>query len=268
MTNAQYFTLRRLHSLLGVFPLGVFLFNHLLTNSTGILGAKFFEEKVALIHLLGPALPIVEALFIFIPLSLHIALGVYIATQARHETRGAMAKYGRNWAYTAQRWTGWLALAFILYHVIHLRFIHLPIWDKPFSVTLGEMFYELPFAPFFVLFYLLGGLAVIFHFANGLCTFCMSWGITVGPKSQQAVTYAAGGIGAVLVAMLVTSIFSFWREGAIMNDLAHNNPDGFRAYVLELQQVHKFDPETMETPEWIEDKLSEIHGTTAAAVAN
>lgn len=215
INNQQYFLLRRLHSLLGIFPLGLFLVNHMLTNasaiigSTGAKGAEFFEHKVALIHMLGPLLPIVEASFIFIPLALHIALGVYIALQGK--SNAAELGYARNRAYTLQRWSGWFALVFIAYHTIHLRFLH-DMAAEPFSITLAGMFTG-SLAVVFIPLYLLGGLAVIYHFANGLCTFCMSWGITVGPRSQKLMAYAASGVGAGLALLLVTSVIAFIRVG-------------------------------------------------------
>ncbi|MCC6546926.1 succinate dehydrogenase [Candidatus Sumerlaeota bacterium] len=211
MTNTRYFYLRRLHSLLGVIPLGVFLLNHLLTNSTAIISAEFFEEKVKLIHLLGPFLPIVEAVLIFVPLSLHVALGIYIASQAKMNT--STIKYARNYAYSFQRITGWIAVVYISYHVIHLRFMH-DMHQEPFSITLAKMFSEglwgLP-GVVWILLYFIGGLSVIFHFANGLCTFCMRWGITVGPKSQRSMAYVAGGLGVMLTLMLISSIVGFAR---------------------------------------------------------
>lgn len=211
MTDAQYFLLRRIHSFLGVFPLSIFLINHLLTNSTGIISADFFEHKVALLHALGPLLPIVEAVFIFIPLALHIALGIYIATQSRTEL-GACASYARNWAFILQRATGWLALLFIIYHVVHLRFLH-DMEAIPFSIVLAEMFTVGPWAYLIVPAYFIGGIAVIYHMANGLCTFCMSWGITVGPASQRYMAYFATLVGIGLTVLLLTSIVAYMRIG-------------------------------------------------------
>lgn len=234
MTNAQYFALRRLHSLVGVFPLGVFLLNHLLVNSSAMLGPAFFEEKVALIHMLGPALPFVEAAFIFIPLALHIAIGVFIARQARYEI-AAGREYPRNWAYIFQRGTGWLALIYITYHVIHLSFLHPENAVQPYSVTLSEMFYG-PAGLFYIPFYVIGGLAVVFHFANGLCTFCMTWGITIGPKSQKAVAGLATAVGGLLTVLLLSAIFAFWNAGRVH---AGRTPEQKVAFIKELQAIHK-----------------------------
>ncbi len=201
MNPTAYFLLRRLHSLVGVFPLGIFLFMHLLTNSSAIFGAAFFEENVAKLHALGPALPIVEIVVIFVPLAIHIGLGIVIALQYKREKD---LTYKRNWAFTFQRWSGWVALVFIAYHVIHLRFLH-DMDAVPFSVVLADMMKN----PLIFAAYLIGGISVIFHFANGLCTFCMTWGITVGPESQRYMGYAAIGVGGVLTAMLITSMASF-----------------------------------------------------------
>ncbi len=243
MNNTNYFLLRRIHSLLGVIPLGVFLFNHLLTNSTGIVSAEFFEEKVYLIHLLGPVLPLVEAAVIFIPLAIHIALGVYIATTSRIEV-GSNLPYGRNWAYAFQRWTGWIALVFIVYHVIHLRFLH-DMDAVPFSVELGHMFAGMD-ALIFIPAYFIGAMAVIFHFSNGLCTFCMTWGITVGPESQRKMAYAATGVGAILTAMLVASIVGFARFGAEIESM---DPETYEETVAELRAIHTHGHGGEETPD-------------------
>lgn len=239
MTDTRYFYLRRLHSLLGVIPLGVFLINHLLTNSTAIVSAEFFEEKVKLIHLLGPALPIVEAVLIFVPLALHIALGIYIATQAKMNT--STLKYARNYAYTFQRITGWIAVVYITYHVVHLRFMQ-NMEEEPFSITLARMFSEgiwgLPGVVWMAL-YFIGGMAVIFHFANGLCTFCMRWGITVGPQSQRRMAFLATGVGAVLALMLISSIIGFARTAPRLSE------PGFKEKLLQIHEKKEIDGKTM-----------------------
>ena len=202
MSPIQYFLIRRLHSLLGVIPLGIFLFAHLTTNAMAIFGVEAFDHKVYLIHSLGPLLPFVEAAVIFIPLGLHIVIGVYIALTAKSNT-GDLG-YARNWAYTWQRLSGWLALAFLAYHTISLRFIGVAD-GMGFFAYLAEAFKN----PLFTAAYFLGGVAVIYHFANGLCTFCMTWGLTVGPTSQKYMAYIATGVGLVLMGMMMASIVGF-----------------------------------------------------------
>ena len=203
MTSTQYFLVRRLHSLLGVIPLGIFLFVHLTTNSMALFGREAFEHKVGLIHLMGPLLPWIEAFVIFVPLALHIAIGIQIARTGR--SNASNLGYGRNWAYTFQRWTGWIALAFILYHTIALRFLDVANGVGNFFPYLSELFKQ----AIWIVIYLIGGAAVIYHFANGLCTFCMTWGITVGPRSQRVMAGIAVAVGVALFVMLIASIVGF-----------------------------------------------------------
>jgi succinate dehydrogenase / fumarate reductase cytochrome b subunit len=213
MTDTQYFLVRRVHSLLGVIPLGVFLFAHMTTNSMALFGQEAFDHKVALIHSLGPLLPFVEAAVIFIPLVLHIVIGIVIAHTGVSNTSDL--GYARNWAYTLQRWTGWIALAFLLYHTITLRFLDVAGGRANFFPYMSYLFRYDSLWMFWIFAYLAGGLAVIYHFANGLCTFCMTWGITVGPKSQRVMAGVAAVVGLGLVAMLVSSIVGFYVNAPI-----------------------------------------------------
>lgn len=210
MNNLNYFLIRRLHSLLGVIPLGVFLFGHLTTNSMAFFSQEAFDHKVELIHSLGPLLPFVEAGVIFIPLALHIIIGIAIALTAKSNV-GELG-YTRNYAYFFQRLSGWVALAFIVWHTLTLRFLgHADEFKSATDATgfygyLAHHFQN----PLFTLAYIVGGASVIYHFANGLCTFCMTWGITVGPKSQLVMARLAAGVGVVLMGMLLSSIAGFY----------------------------------------------------------
>lgn len=210
MNNLNYFLIRRLHSLLGVIPLGVFLFGHLTTNAMAFFGQEAFDHKVELIHSLGPLLPFVEAAVIFIPLALHIIIGIAIALTAKSNV-GDLG-YSRNYAYFFQRLSGWVALAFIVWHTVTLRFMDVA---EDFATSpKATGFYEylaVSFQnPFFMAAYIIGGAAVIYHFANGLCTFCMTWGITVGPRSQMVMARLATGVGGALMVMLLAAVWGFY----------------------------------------------------------
>ena len=202
MNSTNYFLIRRLHSLLGVIPLGIFLFAHMATNAMAFFGVEEFDKKVFLIHSLGPLLPFVEAAVIFVPLALHIVIGIAIALTSKGNATDLT--YGRNWAYTIQRWSGWLVLIFLVYHTMSLRFLG---WanEVGYFAYLAEAFKN----PAFLAFYALGGIATVYHFANGLCTFCMTWGLTVGPRSQTVMAVIATGVGIVLIGMLTASIIGF-----------------------------------------------------------
>src|SRR5690349_16494784 len=72
------FLLRRLHSLSGLIPVGAYMVVHLLTNASVLESAAKFQDNVYTIHSLGRALPVVEWVFIFIPLLFHALFGMVI----------------------------------------------------------------------------------------------------------------------------------------------------------------------------------------------
>ena len=83
MSTERSFFNRRLHSLLGVIPVGFFLVEHLYTNFTMTKGVQAFIEQVEWLWSL-PFLPILEIFFIYLPLMYHAIYGLYIAFQAKN----------------------------------------------------------------------------------------------------------------------------------------------------------------------------------------
>ena len=49
--------------------------------------------------------------------------------------------------------------------------------------------------------YLLGVFAAVFHFANGIWTFCITWGITVGESAQRISKWIFYGLGLGLLVL-------------------------------------------------------------------
>ena len=114
------FAVRRLHSLLGLAPVGGFLVVHLATNASILDGAETFQARVAQIHSLGPLTLLgVEWAFIFLPILFHGVVGMIIVAQGKRNV--AEYPYRENIRYTLQRGTGVIAMAFILWHVFHNR---------------------------------------------------------------------------------------------------------------------------------------------------
>ena len=58
-------------------------------------------------------------------------------------------------------------------------------------------------------FYVLGVVAALFHFCNGIFTFCITWGITVSERSQALVQRAALGLFFVLALGAVGILAAF-----------------------------------------------------------
>ena len=71
------FLLRKLHSLLGIVPIGAFLLEHLLSNFEALKGPAAYGAQVKFLNSL-PLVRVLEWTFIFLPILYHGLYGVYI----------------------------------------------------------------------------------------------------------------------------------------------------------------------------------------------
>jgi succinate dehydrogenase / fumarate reductase cytochrome b subunit len=219
------FAVRRVHSLLGILPVGAFLGIHLATNASILDGPATFQQRVAQIHDIGAStLLLVEWLFIFLPILAHGAIGVVIVTRGKPNVQ--LYPYRENFRYTLERWTGVVTFAFILWHVFHTRgWITGQWWVEHVTRPWGGGTFDAKRAAATAaasiqasltvqIAYLIGILASVYHFSNGLWTFGITWGVWTSPRSQRwailpclavALVLAVMGLGA-LVGMMMTSI--------------------------------------------------------------
>jgi len=204
MSTERSFINRRLHSLLGVIPVGFFLVEHLYTNFAMTRGIHEFIEQVEWIWSL-PFLPLLEVVFIYIPLLYHGIYGVYIAFQAKNN----VSQYGtfRNIMFMLQRVTGIITLVYVVWHVWQTR-VQLFIYDFT-SAELADHTAQILQNPVTLTLYIIGLLAAVFHFSNGMWSFLVSWGITVGPRAQMISTWVWGVVFLILSYMGITSLLAF-----------------------------------------------------------
>ncbi len=200
--DATHFWIRRLHSLTGIIPVGVFLCFHLIINGTVVLSksGETFQNAVIAIHALDRlgVLRIVEVLGIFIPLAFHAVIGVQIWLSGKQNV--ATYRYGGNIRYTLQRWTAIIVLLFILYHVWQMHWLGAVFGGGKFDphhapYTAAE---TLQAAWWIAPIYVIGILAAVFHFCNGIWTFLIVWGIAIGRNAQARLGYVCAGVGIVL----------------------------------------------------------------------
>ena len=201
MAGSREFFNRKLHSLLGVIPVGVFLIVHLVINHFATKGEESYNKAVAFMGNL-PFLIFLEIFIIYLPLLFHAIYGLYIAFTAKNN----VGKYGffRNWMFLLQRVTGVITLIFVTWHV----------WETRVQAAFGEevnfqMMENILTNPFMFWFYIVGVIGSIFHFSNGLWSFCVTWGITVSPRSQVISTYVTMGIFIVLSIVGVRTLVAF-----------------------------------------------------------
>lgn len=200
--DQRHWILRRLHSLSGIVPIGGFLFFHIFENSYVTHGgAAWWKESEFTRNL--PFQMIVEALLLWIPISYHAIYGLVITvTSAPNVTEYG---YERNLQYTLQRITGILALAFILFHFFTTRG-----W---FYLTGVETNYARMHAfmmnPVYLSAYIIGTIACLYHLTNGIFTFSITWGLTVGPRAQTMVNRACVALFLAFSVMAVVTLISF-----------------------------------------------------------
>lgn len=192
---------RRLHSLLGVIPVGIFLLQHLLVNNFATRGPDAFNKAANFMSNL-PFRYLLEIFIIFLPILYHAIYGIYIAITSKNNVRSH--GYFRNWMFLLQRITGLITFIFIGWHV----------WQTRVQAMLGQhvdynMMVDIFANPLMVVFYTVGILSTIFHFTNGLWSFCITWGITVTPRSQKIATYATMGLFAGLAIVSIRTILAF-----------------------------------------------------------
>jgi len=197
------FILRKIHSITGIIPIGGYLAFHLYENASALLGESAYNEMVAGIHEM-PLLIFLEIFLIWLPILYHGIYGVVIMAQGKQNFH-KYPQYFNNWMYSFQRWSGVITFAYLIYHFwgtwIQARF---------YGATVGYgMMQDIVNSPMHLSFYLIGVFAAVYHLANGVWTFSISWGITVGPRAQKIVHVICllGGLALYIVA--VTTLFAF-----------------------------------------------------------
>ena len=205
VSPSRGFLLKRLHSLSGVLPIGYYLVQHLVLNFASQLDhGNAFNRVVGTFEALpGPALLAIEIVVLAIPILYHSGYGVYVMLQGRAEPM--RYTYGRNWMYVLQRVTGVAVFLFLAVHVWQMT-IH-PRW------TAAELNFRYVSAvvsnPAWFAAYLAGVLCAVFHLANGMWSFCITWGITVGPRAQRTSAIVFGLAGVALLMIGIGSLQGF-----------------------------------------------------------
>ena len=196
------FYLRRLHSLLGIIPIGAFLIVHLMISHQATQGAEAFNKAAGFMESL-PFLLVTELILIYIPILYHGLYGIHIAFTAK-ENIGHYSLF-RNWMFALQRLTGIIAFVFIFVHLWQTRLQKL-FFGKEISY---DMMHQTLQNPIWVIVYIICVIAVIFHFSNGIWSFLVTWGFLQSKKSQRIFTWVSLIIFLILSYIGVTAILAF-----------------------------------------------------------
>jgi succinate dehydrogenase / fumarate reductase cytochrome b subunit len=216
-SSRSYFYLARLHSLLGLVPVGAFLCLHLTINATMLAGPDKYQTAVETIHYLarlGLLIPL-ELLFIFLPLLFHGLFGLIILF--RGSVNLGRYPYRGNIRYLLQRATGLLVFAFLFYHLWQMHWLGKPFGGALFVgsdpntplVAASSAADAIRSSALSIAVYLLGLVSAVFHLANGLWTALITWGITIGPRSQKRSGYCCAAFGLLLGLLSLLSLYAF-----------------------------------------------------------
>lgn len=200
--SSKDFLLGRLHSLAGILPLGLFLLEHLYSNAVAMLGPQAYDKQVSTLQGI-PFLPVAEVLLIAIPLLYHAVYGIRLAMLAKNNP--TRYSYAPNWMFVLQRISGIITLIFVIYHLWVFRFAKL-LFDTPINFEAVHTHLE---NPLIFAFYVLGVVSTTFHFANGVWSGLITWGITTGKKAQQISSVVRYVLFVVLSAVGIGSLLSF-----------------------------------------------------------
>ncbi|MDQ6894512.1 MAG: succinate dehydrogenase [Acidobacteriota bacterium] len=203
MTGDRQFWLRRLHSLSGIVPIGGFLAFHLFENYQATRGADAYNEMTHKLQTL-PFAVAAEILIIALPLLYHGVYGLFVTGTAAPNPISNL--YFRNAMYTLQRVTGVIVFAFILFHYWTTRLVQLHDHE---SLNLFNQVQAAVANPWIYAFYIAGILSATFHLANGIWSFSIVWGLTVGPQAQRRMMYISFAVFVALSFLGVRSISAF-----------------------------------------------------------
>lgn len=198
------FVLHRLHSLLGIIPIGAFLIEHLISNFEALKGPVAYGLQVRFLNSL-PLVRVLEWVFIFLPILYHAFYGLYI--WIRGKSNVVYYPFAGNWMYMSQRWTGLVAFAYIGYHVATQRFMGADLPHNP-GMAFAKVQHELA-NPLILAVYIVAMIAICWHFSYGIWLFAAKWGITPGVKSRRRLGYACAVVGVGLALMGLASIWAF-----------------------------------------------------------
>ncbi len=222
MFGRHEFIVRRLHSLLGLLPLGGYLCFHLATNAAVLDGAETYQRRADQIHVLGPTtLLVLEWSLIFLPILFHGVVGMIIVTRGKRNL--SSYSFLGNFRYTLQRASGVIAFVFILWHVFHMHgWFRFAWWTQQVAWPLGGAQFDPHQAAataaaairdswMVQLFYAVGVVASVYHLANGLWTMGITWGVWTSPHAQRWASLPCAASGLVLCAVGLAALVSMAR---------------------------------------------------------
>jgi succinate dehydrogenase / fumarate reductase cytochrome b subunit len=203
----------RLGSFLAVFPLTIWVINHLWNNLAAFYGAEAWQSSVtSYAHPFSQAFAFMISL---LPLLFHTGWGLVRLFSFRPNNL-AYNNYG-NLKYILQRVTALGVLAFLGAHIWKAFLAPRLLNGSPeaFNDIAREMRFHGP--TLFV--YVLGTLGTAYHLANGLQNFGMSWGIFASERSMRRFEPVVIILFLLLTAMSWGALYALYQAGEALGPM-------------------------------------------------
>lgn len=244
MFGRHEFLIRRLHSLVGLVPIGGYLVFHLATNGAILDGLEAYQHRADQIHKLGATtILLLEWTVIFLPILFHGLIGMVIVTRGKRNVSDY--PYEGNIRYTLQRVTGVVAFFFIFWHVLQMHgWLRWEWWVQYVARPLGGAAFDpkraytaaqvLQSFWLFPVLYAVGTLACVYHLANGVWTMGVTWGVWTSPRAQQWAKVPCAGFGLALAVVGMGALWGMMRAEAPPEDAAPRAPEARSAQTTDL----------------------------------
>ena len=193
------YLLRKLHSFTGLLPVGAFLAEHFWSNSAALVSAEKYNATSQELQTI-PYRVLVEWGTIFLPMLFHGGYGIYIWWNGKSNV--SAYPWVKNWLYTAQRYTGLIAFAYIGWHLYTER------WLTSGKSTYQSVAMDLQ-DPIYLTFFVVGVLASSFHLGVGIWNFLCKWGLAATTKAQAAAGKLGAAVGLAFGIVGILIILSF-----------------------------------------------------------
>jgi succinate dehydrogenase / fumarate reductase cytochrome b subunit len=203
----SYFLTRRIHSLTGLVPVGLFLVYHLYLQLYLHSGAEVYNEVINGFYD-SPLAIWSLVIVVYIPLFFHAFFGIRLIFESKIQPSYT---YFSHLLYWLQRISGVGVLLFTIAHVWNAQLGPwvAGTWGTHFE-HLSSGFADPDSGLITKAVYLLGTIGAVFHFSNGINTFCMTWGIALTPKSQIRVRILSILLFIILAASAFYALSAIW----------------------------------------------------------
>ncbi|HVP14391.1 MAG TPA: succinate dehydrogenase [Terriglobales bacterium] len=203
ISDSTWYLLKRLHSLSGIVPVGLFLLLHLFVNSYALHGPAAYNSGASVLARL-PYVQLLELFGIALPILFHMAIGVILVTTGQPNV--VRYPHAHNWMYVLQRISGLILVPYLFYHVWSTRLSPaVRAGDEDLFTLMAKQLAN----GWVLAFSLLGVLAAAWHLGNGLFGFSIHWGLAVGRGAQRRVARLGFAVFLVLAFVSVNSLLAF-----------------------------------------------------------